>query len=198
MSPHRLLRATIDPEIALRQMLRGCTDVERAAVFGSDAARASGEPGPPPSDIDLLLIGDIPFEDGDDLAVTVGRDLDLPVNPVIRTPEEWDNDETGFTAEVQARPKVVPEGSVRKTALERAVELRALLRERADQFAAGPADPDSARQQLQRSRQEELLAVMVQSHLAHHAEIDALHCTAPPTRLPTTRPARRSRQSCSR
>ena len=64
------------------------------------------------------------------------------------------------------------------TPLQPTAELRALLRERADQFASVPADPDSARQQLLRIEQEELLAVMVQSHHAHHAGIDALHRTA--------------------
>jgi len=64
------------------------------------------------------------------------------------------------------------------TPLQPTAELGALLRERADQFASVPADPDSARQQLRRIQQEELLAVMVQSHHAHQAGIDALHRTA--------------------
>lgn len=64
------------------------------------------------------------------------------------------------------------------TRLQPTSDLRALMRERADQFASVPADPDSARQQLVRIEQEELLAVMVQSHQAFHAELDALHRTA--------------------
>ncbi len=57
-------------------------------------------------------------------------------------------------------------------------QLRALVRERTDQFSSVPADPDSARRQLVRVEGEELLAVMLQSHHAHLADIEALHRTA--------------------
>ena len=101
-----LLRATIGPEVVLRRHLAGRTDVERAAIFGSYAARATGEPGPPPGDIDLLLIGDLSFEDGYDLAHAVSLELGTDVNPVIRTVAEWENDDTGFAAEVRSRPTI--------------------------------------------------------------------------------------------
>jgi|GEM_PF-4340203 len=52
------------------------------------------------------------------------------------------------------------------------------MRERAEQFTSVPADPDSARLQLARIEQEELLAVMVQSHQAFLANIEGLHRTA--------------------
>jgi hypothetical protein len=86
------------------------TGEQRAVIFGSYAARATGEPGPPPGDIDLLLIGDISFEDGYDLAHAASRELGMEVNPVIRTVEEWENDGTGFAAEVRARPTLVLKG----------------------------------------------------------------------------------------
>ena len=105
-----LLRATVGPEVVLRRHLAGRPDIEQAAIFGSYAARAAGEPGPPPGDIDLLLIGDISFEDGYDLAHLVSRELGMEVNPVIRTVEEWENDNTGFAAEVRARPTIVLKG----------------------------------------------------------------------------------------
>jgi DNA-binding transcriptional ArsR family regulator len=101
-----LLRAIVGPEVVLRRHLAGRGDVVRAAIFGSYAARAAGEPGPQPRDIDLLLVGDISLEDGYDLANAVSRELGIEVNPVIRTVEEWENDETGFAAEVRARPTV--------------------------------------------------------------------------------------------
>jgi len=105
-----LLRATVGPEVILRRHLAGRADVERAAIFGSYAARAAGEPGAPPGDIDLLLIGDLSFEDGYDLAHEASRELSIEVNPVIRTVEEWENDETGFAAEVRARPTITLKG----------------------------------------------------------------------------------------
>lgn len=105
-----LLRATVGPEVVLGRHLAGRADVEQAIIFGSYAARASGEPGPPPGDIDLLLIGDLSFEDGYDLAHAASRELGMEVNPVIRTVEEWERDDTGFAAEVRARPTIVLKG----------------------------------------------------------------------------------------
>ena len=64
------------------------------------------------------------------------------------------------------------------TPLQPTAELRALVRGRAEQFTSVPADLASARQQLVRIEQEELLAVMVQSYQAYQANIDALHRTA--------------------
>jgi hypothetical protein len=32
--------------------------------------------------------------------------LGIEVNPVIRTAEEWESDDTGFAAEVRARPTI--------------------------------------------------------------------------------------------
>lgn len=104
-----LLRVIAGPEVVLRRHLAGRNDVERAAIFGSYvtyAARAAGEPGAPPQDVDLLLIGDIAYEDGYALANAVSRELGVEVNPVIRTVEEWKNDDTGFAAEVSARPTI--------------------------------------------------------------------------------------------
>lgn len=101
-----LLRATIGPEVVLRRLLAGRTDITRAAIFGSYAARAAGEPGPPPGDIDLLLIGDVSFSDGYDLAHTASLELGVEVNPVIRTVAEWKDDDTGFAAELRERPTI--------------------------------------------------------------------------------------------
>lgn len=102
-----LLRATVGPEVVLRRHLAGRDNIEWAAIFGSYAARAAGEPGPPPGDIDLLLIGDLSFEEGYDLAHEASRELGMEVNPVIRTVEEWKHDDTGFAAEVRERPTVI-------------------------------------------------------------------------------------------
>lgn len=81
--------------------------IETAFVFGSFAARAAGVPGPPPNDIDVLVIGD-----PDALAVyaacrevsdVVGR----PVNATIMTRAEWDEAvqrKSAFTVDVGAHP----------------------------------------------------------------------------------------------
>lgn len=101
-----LLRATVGPEVVLRRLLAGRNDVARAAIYGSYAARAAGEPGPVPGDVDLLLIGDIPFEDAYDLAHRASVETGMEINPLVRTVTEWETDESGFAAEVDRGPTI--------------------------------------------------------------------------------------------
>lgn len=82
-----------------------------AAVYGSYAARRAGEPGPPPADIDLLVVGDV---DAEDVHVAVERAEEYvtePINPTILTVEEWTAD-TGFIRQVRQRPLLVLMGTV--------------------------------------------------------------------------------------
>jgi predicted nucleotidyltransferase len=65
------------------------SDVEAVLLFGSWAARYTGQDGPPPADIDVLVVG-TPHR----AAVYAAADraaarLRLPVNPALRTPEQW-------------------------------------------------------------------------------------------------------------
>jgi predicted nucleotidyltransferase len=101
-----LLRATAGPEVVLRRLLAGRDDLVRAAIFGSYAARARGEPGPVPGDVDLLLVGDIPLEEAYDLAHEATVEIGMEVNPVVRTAAEWEADETGLGAHRAHRPKL--------------------------------------------------------------------------------------------
>lgn len=101
-----LLRATTGPEVVLRRLVGDRDDLERAAIFGSYAARAAGEAGAPPGDIDLLLVGEISLEDAYDLAHQASVEIGMEVNPVVRTSAEWEGDETGFAAELRQRPTI--------------------------------------------------------------------------------------------
>lgn len=97
-----LLRATVGPEVVLRNLVADRDDLEVALIFGSYAARAAGAPGPPPGDIDVLLIGDIGFDDAYQLAEEASRQLGLEVNPVVRSPAEWAADDSGFATALRA------------------------------------------------------------------------------------------------
>ena len=50
---------------------------DQVLIFGSWAARCHQQPGPPPHDLDVLVVGE-PARDAE-------QRLGLPVNPVIRT-----------------------------------------------------------------------------------------------------------------
>lgn len=53
-----LLALTYGPLPLLREALAGVTGIEQAYLYGSWAARHQGQEGPPPNDIDVLVVGD--------------------------------------------------------------------------------------------------------------------------------------------
>lgn len=81
---------------------------DRVVIFGSWAARLSGEPGPPPGDIDVLVVGDSALRD--DVYAAAERAearLGCPVNPVLRSADAWqDAAADPLLDEIQRRPLV--------------------------------------------------------------------------------------------
>jgi predicted nucleotidyltransferase len=53
-----LLTVTYGPLPVLTEELRTVPGIAKAYLYGSWAARYSGEPGPPPNDVDVLVVGD--------------------------------------------------------------------------------------------------------------------------------------------
>jgi DNA-binding Lrp family transcriptional regulator len=62
---------------------------ERVLIFGSWAARYLQRPGPPPHDLDVLVVGRPTRESVYDAADRAQQRLAMPVNPVIRPAEAW-------------------------------------------------------------------------------------------------------------
>jgi predicted nucleotidyltransferase len=81
---------------------------ERVVVFGSWAARYHGEPGPLPADIDVLVVGDgLPRADFYAAAERAEARLGMPVNPVLRPTDAWDQPAGDpLLTEIHARPYV--------------------------------------------------------------------------------------------
>lgn len=101
-----LVIITLGPKHVLEEELAGLEGVERAAVFGSWAARMAGEPGSSPVDIDLLVIGRPNRDDLYDAAARAQRRLGREVNPVVVAPDRWESTGDGFLAELKSRPLV--------------------------------------------------------------------------------------------
>jgi predicted nucleotidyltransferase len=80
--------------------------VTYVAVFGSWAARWSGAPGPPPNDIDLLVVGDASYEQVWEAVADLSTQLGIEVNPVLRSPDGWAADDSPFANEVRDGPLV--------------------------------------------------------------------------------------------
>ncbi len=78
------------PPAVIADSFRRLAGIGRVIIFGSWAARHSGVAGPPPGDIDVLLVGD----GIDQLAVFGAADtaqsaLRTPVNPILCTTQQW-------------------------------------------------------------------------------------------------------------
>jgi predicted nucleotidyltransferase len=80
--------------------------VERVLIFGSWAARYLEQPGPPPHDLDVLVIGQPRREDVYDAADEAQKRLGMPVNPVIRTGDAWRDASDPLVRQIQSAPLV--------------------------------------------------------------------------------------------
>lgn len=100
-----ILLSIVGPVVLLQQALSPVEGIACALIFGSFAARAQGVSGPPPNDIDVLVIGEPAesrvYETCREVSAQVGR----VVNPTVMTPSEW-MQHTGFVAEVKSNPVV--------------------------------------------------------------------------------------------
>ncbi|GIG37074.1 ArsR family transcriptional regulator [Cellulomonas pakistanensis] len=94
------------PVELLRQTLADVPGIIVAKVFGSWAARASGEPGPSPGDVDLLVVGPVDrralFATLSDLEPRVGR----PINPTVIGEDRWARSDDPLVDEIRSRPTI--------------------------------------------------------------------------------------------
>lgn len=90
-----LLLKAFGPVMVLAEQLAAIDGAAEAFVFGSWARRYDGEPGDPPGDIDLLVIGTAAPDDVYAACRRAERRLGLAVNPTILSEAEWHGD-SGF------------------------------------------------------------------------------------------------------
>ena len=107
-----LLTKLYGPVATIRAALGDLDGVHEASIFGSFAERWHGTPGPAPNDVDLLVVGEVEVDAVWSVAAEVSRQLGIEVNPVVRTPQEWENERTGFADAVKqgARITIVTDG----------------------------------------------------------------------------------------
>jgi DNA-binding transcriptional ArsR family regulator len=94
------------PEPVLTDLIRELPNVESAVIYGSWAARAAGEPGKDPNDIDVLLVGSIDPGATYDAARRATALLRREVTFTVVSPERWAADADGFIETVKSRPRV--------------------------------------------------------------------------------------------
>lgn len=101
-----LVTITLGPAKVLAEELKDLDGIIQAEIFGSWAARAMGEAGPSPVDVDLLVIG---RPDRDDLHDAVSRAtnrLGREINTVVVSPQRWHDGDDAFLSELRGKPRV--------------------------------------------------------------------------------------------
>ncbi|GAB3871540.1 ArsR family transcriptional regulator [Kibdelosporangium lantanae] len=100
-----LIAVTFGPVPLLTEALSQLPGVDEAYIYGSWAARYNGEPGPPPGDVDVLVVGSPDADALFDLAERVSRQLGREVNVHRIAPESWAASTTDpFITSVRERP----------------------------------------------------------------------------------------------
>jgi predicted nucleotidyltransferase len=96
-----LLLKALGPRTVLAERLSGLYGIEEAYLFGSWARRYQGEPGPPPGDIDVVVIGQPDIDAVYQACREAGDALGQEVNPVVLTQAEWRSGRSGFVQELR-------------------------------------------------------------------------------------------------
>ena len=101
-----IVLATMGPHLVVRDAFAGMAGVSRLLIHGSWAARYHGQSGPPPNDLDLLVVGK-----PDRAAVYAAADVveqrtGLPVNPVIASAKRWNDDADPFVIQIKSSPSL--------------------------------------------------------------------------------------------
>lgn len=102
----QILLTTTGPNVLLTEALRSVDGITSAFIYGSFAARLTGEAGPPPADIDLMIVGTPDLDEVHDVCDAVQEQIGRPVNPTVLTPAEAAAP-SGFLTQVAARPTVL-------------------------------------------------------------------------------------------
>jgi predicted nucleotidyltransferase len=101
-----LLLRSFGPRQVVAEELAGLPGIEEAYLFGSWAARYTGQSGRAPDDIDVLVIGQPDRDKLDEAAQRAGSRLAREVNATVRSSRWWHEGGDGFHAEVTKRPLV--------------------------------------------------------------------------------------------
>jgi predicted nucleotidyltransferase len=101
-----LLLRSFGPRQVIAEELATIAGIEQAYLFGSWAARYAGQPGRPPADLDVLIVGAPDRDDLDDAAQRASARLTREVNATIRSPAWWRDSTDGFHTEITSRPLI--------------------------------------------------------------------------------------------
>lgn len=102
--------SSFGPPQVLAEQLADVPGIDEVFLFGSWAARAAGEPGPTPGDIDVLVLGSASRRDVNSAMRRAEERLGREVNAVVRTRDDWESADDGFARQVKSSPLFAVDG----------------------------------------------------------------------------------------
>ncbi len=103
----QILSHTHGPTHLVADALDALPGVQLGLIVGSWAARALGHPGPPPRDLDVVVVGEPPTRELRRVNARLEEQIGVPVQITVLTPTEWREATSGFVQAVQERPRLV-------------------------------------------------------------------------------------------
>lgn len=97
----QLLEVTFGPRVVIAEEF-AIPGAKQVVIFGSWAARYAGEAGPPPHDIDVLVVGKVDRADVYEAADRASSRLGIEVNPVVRSAKQWADPEDALVKQIKA------------------------------------------------------------------------------------------------
>jgi hypothetical protein len=107
----QLVLMSFGPPLVIGDEFRGLVNVEHIYIYGSWAARYSGEQGAVPNDVDVLLVGTPDRDEAYEAARRAEQRLGREVNVTVRDRAHWQAATDGFTRQLRSSPLVeIPMG----------------------------------------------------------------------------------------
>jgi DNA-binding transcriptional ArsR family regulator len=94
------------PPHVLAEAYRHVPGIELAFIFGSWAERFAGTAGPPPRDLDIVIVGAPDPDEVYEANLEAGRRLGFEVNAIVRSPAEWERGSDEFIQGLKDGPLV--------------------------------------------------------------------------------------------
>ena len=102
----QLVLMSFGPPLVIGDEFGGLINVEHIYIYGSWAARYSGEQGAAPNDVDVLLVGTPDRDEAYEAARRAEQRLSREVNVTIRDPAHWQAATDSFTRQLRSSPLV--------------------------------------------------------------------------------------------
>lgn len=102
----QLVLLAFGPARVLSEELGGVKEIEEAYIFGSWVDRYQGTEGPPPEDLDVLIVGRPDRDQLYEATLRAEERLQRRIDVTVRTKNAWRNAADGFLRQVRSSPLI--------------------------------------------------------------------------------------------